>query len=158
MRSPFQVLVVPFRIIKSSGDPEFLVLKRADLDVWQAGVAGGGEDGESPAGAAERESVEELGLEHTVAVYPLQSVASVPVYHFSDRASWPSGLYTIPEYAFMIDLTGERISLSSEHTSSRWLGYDGALELLCWDSNRTAIWEARQRLVRMDLPASSRRL
>ena len=42
-RAPFQVLVFLRRL--DANGPEYLVLKRADLSVWQ-GVAGGGEGDE----------------------------------------------------------------------------------------------------------------
>jgi 8-oxo-dGTP pyrophosphatase MutT (NUDIX family) len=59
-RAPFQILVVPFRRVGEQF--EFAVLRRQDMDVWQA-VAGGGESGESPQQAAVREAREELGLD-----------------------------------------------------------------------------------------------
>ena len=74
-RAPFQILVVPFRRVGEQ--VEFAVLRRQDMDVWQA-VAGGGESGESPHQAAVREAREELGLDRTVALYPLQTTASIP--------------------------------------------------------------------------------
>lgn len=57
-RVPFQVLAFLRRL--DANGPEYLVLKRADLSVWQ-GVAGGGEGDESPREAAIRETMEEVG-------------------------------------------------------------------------------------------------
>ncbi|MFI0220431.1 NUDIX domain-containing protein [Streptomyces lydicus] len=59
-RAPFQILVAPFRRVGKR--IEFAVLRRQDMNVWQA-VAGGGESGESPQQAAIREACEELGLD-----------------------------------------------------------------------------------------------
>ncbi|MFF8814483.1 NUDIX domain-containing protein [Streptomyces pactum] len=95
-RAPFQILVVPFRRVGE--EVEFAVLHRRDMDVWQA-VAGGGEAGESPQQAAVREAREELGLDRTVTLYPLQTTASIPARFFADRESWPAGTYVVPEYA-----------------------------------------------------------
>ena len=58
-RVPFQVLGFLRRL--DADGPEYLVLKRADLSVWQ-GVAGGGEGDESPREAAIRETMEEVGV------------------------------------------------------------------------------------------------
>ncbi len=59
MRAPFQVLVIPFR--RTGTVPEFAVLKRSDASYWQF-VAGGGENDETPAQAATRETEEEIGI------------------------------------------------------------------------------------------------
>ncbi|MFF7094705.1 NUDIX pyrophosphatase [Streptomyces rubradiris] len=148
-RAPFQILVVPFRRVGEQ--VEFAVLRRQDMDAWQA-VAGGGESGESPQQAAAREAREELGLDDTVALYPLQTTASIPARFFADRNSWPAGTYVVPEYAFAADLTGVEIKLSDEHTAVRWLDYKAASELLRFDSNRTALGELHERLLAADLP------
>ncbi|MDX9955097.1 MAG: NUDIX domain-containing protein, partial [Anaerolineae bacterium] len=59
-RAPFQVLVYPYRR-KLDGQIEIALLKRADAGYWQ-GIAGGGEDPESPLEAARRETYEESGI------------------------------------------------------------------------------------------------
>ena len=94
-RAPFQVLVVPFRRVGEQ--LEFAVLRRADIDIWQA-VAGGGEGDETPPEAALREAREELGLDQPFLLYPLQTMASIPSRFFADRDSWPPGTYVVPEY------------------------------------------------------------
>jgi dATP pyrophosphohydrolase len=143
------VLVIPFR--RDASGVEYAVLRRDDLGSWQA-VAGGGEDAETPAQAAQRETMEELSLEHPVPIYPLQSLGSVPAHYFADREHWPAGTYVIPEHSFAADLTGVRIALSAEHTAVQWLGYQAAKDVLTWDSNRTALGELHERLGRDDLP------
>ena len=45
MRTPFQILAVPYRFIKNG--LYFCVFRRADSDIWQF-IAGGGEDNEKP--------------------------------------------------------------------------------------------------------------
>ncbi|MFE7542952.1 NUDIX hydrolase [Streptomyces platensis] len=148
-RAPFQILVVPFRRVGEQ--IEYAVLRRQDMNLWQA-VAGGGESGESPQQAAVREAREELGLDRTVALYPLQTTASIPARFFADRDSWPTGTYVVPEYSFAADLTDEEIRLSDEHTDVQWLDYKAASDLLRFDSNRTALGELHERLLGADLP------
>ena len=50
MRSPLQILVLPFRK-NSNGEFEFAVFRRTDAGFWQ-GIAGGGEDNEIPEATA----------------------------------------------------------------------------------------------------------
>lgn len=83
MRAPFQVLVVPYR--RTHSEPELLVLRRSDTGVWQF-VAGGGEEGESPQQAAQRELVEETGI--TSRVTELDTVSSVPVVDVVGSVRW----------------------------------------------------------------------
>ena len=62
-RSPFQVIVIPYRI-DANGQFQHLAFKRSDLDVWQW-IAGGGEDDEKPQQTALREAFEEAGIFQT---------------------------------------------------------------------------------------------
>lgn len=78
MRAPFQVLVLPYRIKGSNF--EYAILKRADLHYWQ-GIAGGGEDEETPLEAARREVFEETGLSESSKLMMLDSITSLPVEH-----------------------------------------------------------------------------
>jgi len=153
-RAPFQVLVLPFRRT-GDGAVEFAILRRHDLGFWQ-GVAGGGEDDETPGQAAVREASEELGLGCPVPLYPLQTVASIPAHVFAARRTWPKDTYVIPEYAFAADLTGLDVTLSKEHTAVRWLDATAAQAALRFDSNRTAVEELAERLKADDLPAPVR--
>lgn len=148
-RAPFQVLVIPFR--RDADRITYAVLRREDLGAWQA-VAGGGESGETPAQAAARETMEELGLKSPVPVYPLQSHSSIPARFFPDRETWPAGTYVITEHSFAADLTDVQIALSAEHTALQWLDYEAASDALTWDSNRTALGELHERLNVDDLP------
>lgn len=143
MRAPFQVLVIPFR---STGPAlEFAVLKRSDAGFWQF-VAGGGQVGETPLQAARRETAEETGI--TGDLRPLDSQATVPKDCFRAAESWGEDVYVIPEYCFAVPVVGEDIRLSSEHTEYRWVPYERACSLLKWDSNRNALWELNQRLMK----------
>jgi dATP pyrophosphohydrolase len=146
MRAPFQVLVIPFR--RTAAGLEFAVLKRSDAGWWQF-VAGGGEDDESPAQSAARETAEEIGLAASGRLLRLDSMATVPKSAFPTAAvAWGENVYVIPEYAFAIDAGEAALVLSGEHTEARWVSYEQARCLLRWDSNRNALWELKQRLER----------
>ena len=142
-RAPFQVLVLPYR--KTAEAYEFAVLRRSDYACWQ-GIAGGGEDDETPGEAAKREAFEEAGLSAVGRLLPLQAACTVPVTFFRDSSSWDPALYVIPEHSFGVDCTGQALTLSDEHNAIEWLPYAEASAHFTYDSNRTALWELNQRL------------
>jgi len=150
VRAPFQVLVLLFRRA-SSGVYEFAVLCRIDDGCWQ-GVAGGGEDEETPTQAAIREVAEETGLSPTEPLYRLTTASHIPVRTFSTRHEWPPNTYVIPQHFFACDATAAQMRLSDEHSELRWLPVDEADAILRYDDNRTALWELNQLLERADLP------
>ena len=139
-RAPQQVLVLPYR---RRAALEVAVLHRTDYDVWQF-VSGGVEDGEAIEIAARREGMEEAGIDQTASYRKLDAVAMLPACWFPAWATWPEHVLLVPEYAFAVET--ETITLSAEHDDVRWLGYAGAVALLRFDSNRTALWELRERL------------
>jgi dATP pyrophosphohydrolase len=143
-RAPFQVLVLPYRSA-ADGDFEFALFQRADDGAWQ-GIAGGGEEGESPLDAARREAREEAGIPAASPFFPLDSVASVPVTCFRDSVLWGEHLYVIPEHAFGVDATDLELVLSGEHAQMCWLPCAQAELLLRYDSNRVALWELNRRI------------
>jgi dATP pyrophosphohydrolase len=143
-RQPFQVLVLPFRESAPHAF-EFAVFRRADSGSWQF-IAGGGERAESPHAAASREAEEEAGIPGDARLYRLQACASIPVAGFSARREWPADLFVIPEHAFAVEASRFELRLSSEHTQLEWLSYESCQQRLTWDSNRTALWELRERL------------
>ncbi len=149
-RAPMQALALPFR--KTGSDRyEFAVFKRADVPQWQ-GIAGGGEDGETPAQAARREIVEESGIPASAPLYRLDATTSIPVHFFPAARDWPADLYVITEHAFAVDASGFEIVLSEEHSEYVWTDFQTAVELLRWESNRTALWELHERIERGELP------
>jgi len=91
MRAPFQVLVLPFR--HREGRLEFAIFRRADDGSWQ-GIAGGGEDGESPVEAARREAAEEAAIPMSAPLYRLRATGRIPAagFHEQWRRHWPSEL------------------------------------------------------------------
>ncbi len=142
-RAPFQVLVLPYR--RTANTFEFAVFSRSDYECWQ-GVAGGGEDDETPLEAARREAYEEASISRQTGFLPLQATCSVPVHIFAESALWDRNTFVIPQHSFGVDCTGQQISLSHEHTEVQWLCYAEAYERLTYDSNRTALWELNQRV------------
>ncbi len=150
MRAPIQILVLPFRKIQN-GDFEFAVFKRADEYFWQ-GIAGGAEDDETPYQAAVRESFEEARIPEGSKYIPLEFKANVPVNAFAHRKYWSKDLYVVPEHYFAVECNSIELQISHEHTEFKWAAYNEAVEMLKWDSNKTALWELNERLLNNDLP------
>jgi dATP pyrophosphohydrolase len=144
-RAPFQVLVFPYR--KNLQDQlEFVLLLRADGGFWQ-GIAGGGEDDETPLEAARRETFEETGIKPTSTIMQLDTVESVPVIEFKDSSLWGEDVFVIPQYCFGVSISHSEIKLSDEHSEYGWFTYDQAIQLLKFDGNKTAFRELNQRLL-----------
>lgn len=143
MRSPFQVLVIPFR--RTTVGVEYAILQRSDAHYWQF-VAGGGEDQEAPLQVAKREIKEEIGVADNSRIISLDSMATVPKDCFAAAASWGDHIFVIPEHCFAIDTSSCVLTLSKEHTELQWVQYEQARQMLKWDSNRNALWELNQRL------------
>ena len=76
VRAQYEVTIFPFRRT-SGGHYEFAIFLRSDLHFWQ-GIAGGGEDDESPLAAAKREAREEAGIPETAAYHTLSTIAFIP--------------------------------------------------------------------------------
>lgn len=141
MRAPFQVLVFPYQML--GNEPRFLIGCRSDDGVWQA-VSGGGEGNESKLQAAKRELLEETGLVGNN-WQKLDSICSLPKVLYKGHQNWNNHQFVIPEYCFSVQVSSEP-RLSNEHTELRWFSYEEASQLLKYDSNRNALWEAYERL------------
>ena len=102
MRSPRNVLIVPYLRTKSS--EHYCIFKRKEMDIWQF-VSGGAEDDEGPEQAARREFLEETGISPT-AVRPLKTQGSVPAKCFSKeiQAAWGPETIVIPVYCFAVEV------------------------------------------------------
>lgn len=148
MRAPFQVIAFPFRMT-ASGEYEYAIFYRRSPRYgafWQA-ISGGGEDDETPLQAVRRESAEEAGLSLETPFIQLDSMATIPAPQAAGML-WGPDVLVVPEYAFGADTTGQEITLSAEHEDYRWADYLTAQELLCFDSNKNALWELDFRLPR----------
>ena len=143
-RAPFQVLVYPYRPLDNHSF-EYALLKRADQGFWQ-GVAGGGEDSETPREAAQREAREEAGIPETATFLRLDTICPNPVTAFRDSYLWGDQVYVIPQYFFGVLVEVEQISLSHEHTAFQWLSYAEAYPLLKYDGDKLALWELDRKL------------
>jgi dATP pyrophosphohydrolase len=143
-RALFNVLVYLYIKTNENGFV-YALLRRSDHGFWH-GVAGGGEDDETPLEAARRETHEEAGIPIDSLFIQLDTVAPVPVTEFSDSQIWSETIYVIPQYCFGVLVNDRRILLSHEHTEYRWLKYQEARDLVKFDDNKTALWELDRKL------------
>jgi dATP pyrophosphohydrolase len=143
-RAPFQVLVYPYRTINHE-QIQYALLKRADAGWWQ-GIAGGGEDKETPLEAAKREAYEEAAIPAACTFMALDSMESVPVSEFRNSHVWGEDVYVIPQYSFGVAAQDVQIVISHEHTEYGWFPYEEGCKLIQYDGSRTALWELDKRL------------
>jgi dATP pyrophosphohydrolase len=133
------VLVFPYRA-SPDATVEVAVFQRANGGYWQ-GIAGGGDEGETPEQTARREASEEAGIETAAGWLALKPVLSVPasVIRPAERKHWPRWISMIPCYPFAVALGTALIRLSPEHTEFRWTSLDEARALVRWDTDRIAL-------------------
>lgn len=117
------------------------------MEVWQ-GIAGGGDIGENPLEAAKRETLEESGIHENNCFIQMDSKATIPVEYVVGEFLWGNETYVIPEYCFGVKVKEKKIIISKEHTEFTWVGFENAMELLEWDSNKNALWELNARILR----------
>lgn len=144
MRAPLQVLVILYK--KEKDEILYGIGLRSTRNIWQF-VAGGAEDKETPIEAAVRELREETGInikEEDLIV--LDSKTTIPVVNVTGTYTWGKDVFVIPEYAFAVDATSFQIKLSNEHTEFKWLEYNKAMDILTYDSNKSALWELNEKL------------
>lgn len=144
-RAPFQVLIFPF--CRTEKSIEYAIFRRTDLGCWQA-IAGGGEGEEAPLAAARREAEEEAGLSPESHYIALDAISRVPMEQVVGTLLWGKDVLVIPEYSFGVEVFGKQLTLSREHSEYRWVQYDTAIDMLHWDSNKTALGELNYRLLR----------
>ncbi|KXI48543.1 MULTISPECIES: NUDIX hydrolase [Bacillus cereus group] len=145
MRAPYQVLIFPYIITNNS--IQYAIFKQSDYGYWQ-GIAGGGEDGETPIESAKREAFEEAGIIRECPYVKLDSVSSFPVEDVVGGFFGGEDVYVIKEFSFGVKVPIKSIELSREHFNYKWLCFEEAVKLLKWDSNKTALWELNKRLLK----------
>ncbi|HFK1548032.1 NUDIX pyrophosphatase [Bacillus albus] len=145
MRAPYQVLIFPYIITEDT--IQYAIFNRSDYGYWQ-GIAGGGEDGETPIESAKREAFEEAVILREFPYIELDSVSSLPVEDVVGEFLWGDDVYVIKEFSFGVQVSTKNISLSKEHSNYKWLCFEEAVTLLKWDSNKTALWELNKRLLK----------
>jgi dATP pyrophosphohydrolase len=138
-RAPWQVLVYLYRV-SAEGELQVALFQRVHGGYWQ-GIAGGGEEGETPEEAARRETREEAGIECRGRWIALAPVLSVPVHVIRPglRKHWPGWLTTIPCYPFAAETPEGPLRLSAEHAEYRWARLDEARALVHWDNDRVVL-------------------
>lgn len=144
IRAPYQVLVLPY--IFEENTITYAIFYRTDFGYWQ-GIAGGGEEGETVIETAKREAFEEAGIKSDLFLQ-LDSISSLPVEHVVGSFLWGEDIYVINEYSFGVELLSPDLSLSNEHLIYKWVNYEEAISILKWDSNKTALWELNQKLLK----------
>jgi dATP pyrophosphohydrolase len=146
-RAPFQVLVLPYRIVRGNRILYAVFRREAATGAYWQGSAGGGEGEESPHEAAQREALEEAGIGPSNPLIGLDSMAMIPVANVAGFL-WGPDVVVIPEYCFGVEVEDRQLKLSPEHTQFRWSQYHSAHAKLHWETNKTALWELDYRLRR----------
>ena len=146
MRKPKQVLVFLYR--KIDNGYEYCLFQRKNGNYYQA-ISGGVENDETLKETVKRELIEETGIK-TDRIYKLASVSSIPKVNITKENIWKK-VYVVKEYSFAIKIENEKIKLSEEHINYEWLKYEDAQKELKYDSNKTALWELNERLLKNDL-------
>ena len=145
MRLPKQVLIIPYRV--RNGNIEYCILKRSDLKIWQL-VAGGAEDfDENIIASAKRELYEETGI-NDVELEQLEMTAKIPVVNVVKDFMWGEDVFYSEEFAFAANIDNKEIVLSREHEEYKWVDYSSAKAELRYDSNKSALWEINEKLIR----------
>ena len=135
MRGDQEIIVVVRR------GAEFLVLRRAPerLGYWSL-VAGGLEPDETFHEAAQRELLEEAGLQAEVRALSVTLSYSLLDDPPAIRARYAPGIETVTVHAFAVDAPkGWEPTLDAEHDRYRWCDLDATLELLVYDTAKDAV-------------------
>lgn len=147
MRAPFQILILPYRIVDNN--ILYGLFLRKKQNIWQF-ISGGGENRESPIETAVRELREETCINAKKGEFIiLDSQSTIPVVNITGEYTWGKDIFVVPEYTFAINVTNLNINISSEHKEFIWLEYEDSINKLTFDSNKTALWELNERLKRL---------
>jgi 8-oxo-dGTP pyrophosphatase MutT (NUDIX family) len=135
MRGDQEIVVVVRR------EGELLVMRRAPerLGYWSI-VAGGVEPEETPQEAAQRELLEETGLEAEVRPLPVSLSYSLLDDPPAIRARYAPGIERVTVHAFVADADpGWEPTLDAEHDVYRWCELESATELMAYETASDAL-------------------
>ncbi len=146
-RQAKQVHIYLYR--KRHGVFEYAIFQRSDMPICWQGVCGGLEGDETLEEGVRRELWEEAGITNISEIHLLETISYVPAIQFSQkhRDVWGESITVIPMYCYAIEYDGE-IILSDEHTDMQWMKYDEAMEAIYFDSQKTALYELNEKLLR----------
>lgn len=143
MRRPKQVLVFLYRYRNKI--IEYCIFYRKKQKFYQ-GLSGGVEDDEELVDTVKREVYEETGIKINK-IIKLDTISSIPGVNVNKNFNYVNNIYVLYEYSFGALVNNEDIELSVEHQEYRWVTYDEAINLLKYDSNKTALFELNERLI-----------
>lgn len=144
-REPVQINVV--MVTLSDDGLKYLLLKRIERrgGFWQS-ITGAPELNETLPDAARRELFEETGFKEG----RLRSLAfsySFPLDPKMWTATYRPEVINIDEHVYWVEIDGGGVpKLSDEHVESEWVDFDRCIEMLKWESNKTAVGILHQRL------------
>ncbi len=147
--APFKTLLFPYRFQMKDGLPtniEFAVVKKRSENHWQA-LAGQGYQKEAPLDSAKRSANEALGISQSLVFFELDSKAMIPLeYALEDQ--WGDDVMVIPETCYAVKLDDDfEFKLNDQYEGIKWVSYKDAIEIVKWDSNKTALWELKYRIL-----------
>lgn len=138
-KRPESILVV---IYASNTGRVLMLQRRDDTDFWQS-VTGSLEDGESPVQTAQREVMEEVGIDIAAENLYLQDCCRCVEFELFAhlRYRYAPGVSWNKEHWFCLALPDERVITLTEHLAYRWLDKAAAAALTKSPSNQQAIKE-----------------
>lgn len=146
-RQAKQVHIYLYR--KRNGVLEYAIFQRSDMQICWQGVCGGLEGDETLLQGARRELWEEAGITEATPLYMLETVSFVPTAQFGKkhRDAWGESVVVVPMYCYGMEYNG-KITLSDEHIDVKWMQYDDAFKAVYFDSQKTALYELNEKLLR----------
>ncbi len=138
-KRPESILVV---IFASNSGRVLMLQRRDDTEFWQS-VTGSLEEGESPAQTAQREVMEEVGIDIAGENLKLEDCHRCVEFELFAhlRHRYAPGVTRNKEHWFFLSLPEERDVVLTEHHVFRWLDKAAAAALTKSPSNQQAIEE-----------------
>ncbi len=99
--------------------------------------------------SAKREAFEEEAIAKSNKFYRLETMTMIPKIYFTEHKK-TKNLYVISEYCFAVFVKNKKLAISMEYILYAWLNYKDAMHCLIYDSNKTVLWELREK-IRMGL-------